>query len=191
MPFKAFFNVPASLPASAFTSPLPPSFKVSWGWGLNPRPSPYHGDALPAELPQRERAMGIEPTYQAWKASVLPLNYARIHHLAKFAGGNRPLFQRPLAGAVVASEPTYQAWKASVLPLNYARESDNYIYLCLPSQFEKEAPAIPSCLRNCRRTSLKFARSMLLYNTITCVGAVVCSHDGVRQTAKKRRFYKF
>jgi len=75
--------------------------------------------------------------------------------------------------------------------LNYARESDNYIYLCLPSQFEKEAPAIPSCLRNCRRTSLKFARSMLLYNTITCVGAVVCSHDGVRQTAKKRRFYKF
>ena len=23
--------------------------------------------------------MGIEPTYQAWKASVLPLNYAREH----------------------------------------------------------------------------------------------------------------
>ena len=24
-----------------------------------------------------ERAMGIEPTYPAWKAGVLPLNYAR------------------------------------------------------------------------------------------------------------------
>ena len=24
-----------------------------------------------------ERAMGIEPTYEAWEASVLPLNYAR------------------------------------------------------------------------------------------------------------------
>jgi hypothetical protein len=24
-----------------------------------------------------ERAMGIEPTYQAWEARVLPLNYAR------------------------------------------------------------------------------------------------------------------
>ena len=25
-----------------------------------------------------ERAMGIEPTYPAWKAGVLPLNYARV-----------------------------------------------------------------------------------------------------------------
>jgi hypothetical protein len=25
-----------------------------------------------------ERAMGIEPTYPAWKAGVLPLNYARM-----------------------------------------------------------------------------------------------------------------
>lgn len=25
-----------------------------------------------------ERAMGIEPTYQAWEARVLPLNYARF-----------------------------------------------------------------------------------------------------------------
>ena len=27
--------------------------------------------------PTLERAMGIEPTYPAWKAGVLPLNYAR------------------------------------------------------------------------------------------------------------------
>ena len=26
-----------------------------------------------------KRVMGIEPTYLAWKASVLPLNYTRIH----------------------------------------------------------------------------------------------------------------
>ena len=25
-----------------------------------------------------ERAMGIEPTYAAWEAAVLPLNYARL-----------------------------------------------------------------------------------------------------------------
>ena len=34
----------------------------------------------PAELQARvqvERVMGIEPTYPAWKAGVLPLNYTR------------------------------------------------------------------------------------------------------------------
>ena len=29
-----------------------------------------------------ERAMGIEPTLSAWKAEVLPLNYARMPHVA-------------------------------------------------------------------------------------------------------------
>ena len=34
--------------------------------------------ARPAVLPQlMERAMGIEPTSEAWEASILPLNYAR------------------------------------------------------------------------------------------------------------------
>ena len=28
-----------------------------------------------------ERAMGIEPTYPAWKAGVLPLNYTRLDAL--------------------------------------------------------------------------------------------------------------
>ena len=27
-----------------------------------------------------ERVMGIEPTYAAWKAAVLPLNYTRVPH---------------------------------------------------------------------------------------------------------------
>ena len=30
-----------------------------------------------------ERVMGIEPTYLAWKASVLPLNYTRIYDCVK------------------------------------------------------------------------------------------------------------
>jgi|HubBroStandDraft_5_1064220.scaffolds.fasta_scaffold131351_3 hypothetical protein len=30
-----------------------------------------------------ERAKGIEPSYEAWEASVLPLNYARLGHLAR------------------------------------------------------------------------------------------------------------
>lgn len=32
----------------------------------------------PAELQTQKRVMGIEPTYPAWKAGVLPLNYTRI-----------------------------------------------------------------------------------------------------------------
>ena len=76
-------------------------------WGLNPGPLPYQGSALPLSYsstardsasesaPARtrgpsavvedvgaarvlERAMGIEPTLSAWKAEVLPLNYARL-----------------------------------------------------------------------------------------------------------------
>ena len=33
-----------------------------------------------------ERAMGIEPTCEAWKASVLPLNYARLRPAARDFG---------------------------------------------------------------------------------------------------------
>lgn len=32
----------------------------------------------PKEEPKIKRVMGIEPTYPAWKAGVLPLNYTRI-----------------------------------------------------------------------------------------------------------------
>ena len=34
-----------------------------------------------AELQQKKRVMGIEPTYPAWKAGVLPLNYTRVTHI--------------------------------------------------------------------------------------------------------------
>lgn len=33
-----------------------------------------------------ERAMGIEPTLSAWKAEVLPLNYARISIIPELEG---------------------------------------------------------------------------------------------------------
>ena len=104
---------------------LPAMVTKSYWWDLNPRPRPYQGRALPAELQQhvqlsavlnwpsvaqcqtkpsriifesgsyqpadlqpcrnfskkltrsRERAMGIEPTWPAWKAGTLPLSYAR------------------------------------------------------------------------------------------------------------------
>ena len=32
----------------------------------------------PTELQTRKQVMGIEPTYSAWKADVLPLNYTRM-----------------------------------------------------------------------------------------------------------------
>ena len=31
----------------------------------------------------KKRVMGIEPTYPAWKAGVLPLNYTRVFHNTK------------------------------------------------------------------------------------------------------------
>ena len=37
----------------------------------------------PADLQLRKRVMGIEPTYLAWKASVLPLNYTRTINAMK------------------------------------------------------------------------------------------------------------
>ena len=52
----------------------------------NPRPSPWQGDTPPLSHSRiikifdfTKRVMGIEPTYLAWKASVLPLNYTRIN----------------------------------------------------------------------------------------------------------------
>ena len=33
-----------------------------------------------------KRVMGIEPTYPAWKAGVLPLNYTRIYNYSRHRG---------------------------------------------------------------------------------------------------------
>ena len=32
-------------------------------------------------VPGMERVMGIEPTFEAWEAPVLPLNYTRANHM--------------------------------------------------------------------------------------------------------------
>ena len=36
-----------------------------------------------SNFPIRKRVMGIEPTYPAWKAGVLPLNYTRSYEIIK------------------------------------------------------------------------------------------------------------
>ena len=41
------------------------------------RSRPWQGRALPTTPLSHKRVMGIEPTYPAWKAGVLPLNYTR------------------------------------------------------------------------------------------------------------------
>ena len=46
-----------------------------------------------------ERAMGVEPTFEAWEASILPMNYARLssvrtllyHIILKMQAKKRPL----------------------------------------------------------------------------------------------------
>ncbi len=53
------------------------------GWDSNPRALADKRFSRPPrydhfDTPARERVMGIEPTYPAWKAGVLPLNYTRI-----------------------------------------------------------------------------------------------------------------
>ena len=42
---------------------------------------------------KRERVMGIEPTYPAWKAGVLPLNYTRIKCLVPESNQRHEDFQ--------------------------------------------------------------------------------------------------
>ncbi len=53
-----------------------------------------------------ERAMGIEPTRSAWKADVLPLNYARMRRVRRFGGG--PVGISTLAVAVNEERETVE-----------------------------------------------------------------------------------
>ena len=45
------------------------------------RPLLYPAELQTHALFSEKRVMGIEPTYPAWKAGVLPLNYTRIKHI--------------------------------------------------------------------------------------------------------------
>ena len=48
-------------------------------------------------LGHAERVMGIEPTWPAWKAGVLPLNYTRINLATTYSPGPSPdKYHRPL-----------------------------------------------------------------------------------------------
>ena len=58
------------------------------GWDSNPRALADKRFSRPPrydhfDTPARERVMGIEPTYPAWKAGVLPLNYTRIFNYSQ------------------------------------------------------------------------------------------------------------
>ena len=55
----------------------------------NPRPQPWQGCTPPTEPLSHKRVMGIEPTYLAWKASVLPLNYTRTYIIFQASAQNR------------------------------------------------------------------------------------------------------
>ena len=52
-----------------------------------------------------ERVMGIEPTYQAWEARVLPLNYTRSLRLA-FC---KALRLQSIPALILIREPAFEA----------------------------------------------------------------------------------
>ena len=74
--------------------------------------------------------MGIEPTFSAWKAGVLPIYDTRLLWSERrdsnpqhppWQGGALPIEPLPhilfLMERVVGIEPTFSAWKAGVLPI--------------------------------------------------------------------------
>ena len=66
--------------------------------------------------------MGIEPTYSAWKAEVLPLNYTRtnsanISHLQTYGGGGGLL----QASCLPPFGPTLQIVLFKIAPSNFAK----------------------------------------------------------------------
>ncbi len=58
-----------------------------------------------------ERVMGIEPTYEAWKASVLPLNYTRLH---AFAFGRSKPATGTCHGQIISPAPKLSIRRAMV-----------------------------------------------------------------------------
>ena len=68
--------------------PFGDSYMKRRGWDSNPRALADKRFSRPPrydhfDTPARERVMGIEPTYPAWKAGVLPLNYTRIFNCSQ------------------------------------------------------------------------------------------------------------
>ncbi len=66
-----------------------------------------------------ERAKGIEPSYAAWEAAVLPLNYARLFY-SKISDfdftcqiGFVPLWWQDNDSPTIANEALGSSWKAN------------------------------------------------------------------------------
>ncbi len=53
-------------------------YPASWYPGVFGRLSTHSSPTNPDFGHKKKRVMGIEPTYPAWKAGVLPLNYTRV-----------------------------------------------------------------------------------------------------------------
>ena len=82
------------------------------GWDSNPRALADKRFSRPPrydhfDTPAWERVMGIEPTYPAWKAGVLPLNYTRkIYYKSGWQDSNlRPPGPKPGALAKLSHTP--------------------------------------------------------------------------------------
>ena len=70
----------------------------------------------------QKRVMGIEPTYLAWKASVLPLNYTRMIFKSGWQDSNlRPPGPKPGALAKLSHTPMYK------IMYNVSQRMNNYI----------------------------------------------------------------
>ena len=62
----------------------------------------------------KKRVMGIEPTYPAWKAGVLPLNYTRIKCMKLNTAEQKPLFL--FECPVPESNQRHEDFQSSALP---------------------------------------------------------------------------
>ncbi len=94
--------------------------------------------------------MGIEPTYEAWKASALPLSYTRKNWSERRDSNSRPLGPKPSALPLrhaplrTLKHSAWRAWIAT--PANKARMS-----LRRPTWLNRRAAKGPSCARRVRR----------------------------------------
>jgi hypothetical protein len=78
-----------------------------------------------------ERAKGIEPSYAAWEAAVLPLNYARKP--LKLLSIPNPLARFPLSNPCQLN-PWRGSYIAILMPANTLQEHDQgEVVACYPS----------------------------------------------------------
>ena len=89
------------------------------GWDSNPRALADKRFSRPPrydhfDTPARERVMGIEPTYPAWKAGVLPLNYTRMRCMKLNTAEQKPLFL--FECPVPESNQRHEDFQSSALP---------------------------------------------------------------------------